>query len=394
MKNTVKKEPVYLLLLPLPPPFAGPETVARGLVDSLAELGTITYKLVNSTLQKTNKSKGKLSISGLAVFFRVLHKYISSLQNTDLVYMYLCSSKVGFIRDSVYIFTARIFHKKIVAQYHGGNFHSFYDRQSFLYKAFIRFTLLKLQRLFVLGNSLRKMFTGILPNDRVSILYNGIDTSLFPMKTVSARKEFTIFFMGHLTFPKGFYDLVIAYKILYKKYGSHIRLVFAGERVGYKLELKQFLNKQWSEYYVANIEHINAVIEDFIDSCSNYNASYLGIIDAQQRITALHNASLFVLPSHTEGMSMSCIEAMSVGLPVVVTAVGAMSEIVIDTKGGLITETGDPETLASCMEKIFLNSDLAQKMGDYNSKFVANHLNITDITAQLHHQLVSLIIDD
>ena len=60
----------------------------------------------------------------------------------------------------------------------------------------------------------------------------------------------------------------------------------------------------------------------------------------------LSRASLFVLPSHSEGISLTLLEAMARGLPVVTTSVGGNTEVVIDGETGFLVPADDPAALA------------------------------------------------
>lgn len=391
MNININTKPVILFLLPLPPPFAGPETIALGTIESLHAINCYDFILVNSTIRVLNQNKGKFDLSGIFAFISVFRKFISHLLESKVVFMYLCSSKIGFIRDSIYILCGILFGNKVIAQYHGGNFRSFYNHRSLIYRAFIRFTLSKLSNLIVLGESLAPMYKDIYPLNRIVFLRNGVNPSLFPVKKQSYSSSFTIFFLGHLTFPKGFYDLVIAYKSLYRKHGNKISFIFAGERVGYKTELASYLTTEWANFYLENIDNIVDTMRDFIDNADSFNAKYLGLINPKQRLQILHTSDLFVLPSYSEGLSMSCIEAMAVGLPIITTPVGAMSEIVLNGKGGIIVEVGKPEQLAAKIEMLLFNRKLTYEMASFNQKFARQKLDIKTISTELYQLLSSLL---
>ncbi len=72
---------------------------------------------------------------------------------------------------------------------------------------------------------------------------------------------------------------------------------------------------------------------------------------------------VFVLSSLYEGLPVSLLEAMASSLPVVVTRVGGMSEVVVDGKTGFIVEPGRTEELRMRIEQLLLNKDIRTKLG-------------------------------
>lgn len=77
----------------------------------------------------------------------------------------------------------------------------------------------------------------------------------------------------------------------------------------------------------------------------------------------LAKASLFVLPSHSEGISLTLLEAMASGLPVVTTKVGGNSEVVMDRETGLLVPAADAGSLAAAICQVFQNAEKSQLMG-------------------------------
>jgi sugar transferase (PEP-CTERM/EpsH1 system associated) len=77
----------------------------------------------------------------------------------------------------------------------------------------------------------------------------------------------------------------------------------------------------------------------------------------------LGNASMFVLPSLTEGISLTLLEAMARGLPVVATEVGGNPEVVENGKTGFLVPAQDPQALAQAMSRIHRDPKLGREMG-------------------------------
>jgi len=71
----------------------------------------------------------------------------------------------------------------------------------------------------------------------------------------------------------------------------------------------------------------------------------------------------FVLASRKEGMPLALLEAMAAGLPVIVTNVGGMPEVVDYGHAGLIIPPEDPEELAAAILDLIARPELAEELG-------------------------------
>ncbi len=110
------------------------------------------------------------------------------------------------------------------------------------------------------------------------------------------------------------------------------------------------------------------------------NISFLGEI--QDVPALLARASLFVLPSQTEGVSLTLLEAMARGLPIVTTRVGGNPEVVDHGVTGMLVPSRDPVPLACAINEILANPDLGERMGRAGRERVENNFDIRKMMAQ------------
>ncbi len=74
--------------------------------------------------------------------------------------------------------------------------------------------------------------------------------------------------------------------------------------------------------------------------------------DQSEQINGLESIDIFALPSKTEGMPQTLIEAMSRGKIVVASDNLASRDLIVDGKNGFIFENGNPKSLANLLRKI------------------------------------------
>jgi glycosyltransferase involved in cell wall biosynthesis len=103
----------------------------------------------------------------------------------------------------------------------------------------------------------------------------------------------------------------------------------------------------------------------------------------------LARARLFVLPSLTEGISLTLLEAMARGLPVVATAVGGNPEVVADGEPGLLIPARDPNALAEAVLGLWQDGELCRAMGAAGRRRVEEHFDIRRMVARYESMYLS-----
>lgn len=110
------------------------------------------------------------------------------------------------------------------------------------------------------------------------------------------------------------------------------------------------------------------------------HVDFLG--EVQDVAALLSDASLSVLPSLTEGISLTILEAMSLGLPVVATRTGGTPEVVIDGVTGLLVPPRDPTALAGGLLRIWRDRELGARMGEAGRRRVESHFDVRRMVAE------------
>ncbi|HYG78467.1 MAG TPA: glycosyltransferase family 4 protein [Planctomycetota bacterium] len=85
---------------------------------------------------------------------------------------------------------------------------------------------------------------------------------------------------------------------------------------------------------------------------------------------------LYVNSSWTEGISVSILEAMSAGLPIVATAVGGTPQIVKPFQNGILVLPRDPDALAQAILKLSLDAELCARLGQNSCKLVEENWSL------------------
>jgi len=183
------------------------------------------------------------------------------------------------------------------------------------------------------------------PN-KLKVIYNGIDTNKFqPNKNESLKKELALAnndiivgAIGNIRKPKA-YDILIRAAAIAVKQMPHIKFVIVGEN---KNTLYEELIKQRSDLKLDN------------------NVLFLGFRNNVTEI--LNGLDLFLLSSTSEGFSISTIEAMACGVPVIVTKSGGPQEIVTHNHDGIIVNINSSTEIAEAILKLAQNQTLQNQL--------------------------------
>lgn len=193
---------------------------------------------------------------------------------------------------------------------------------------------------------------GVAPR-RVRTIVNGVDPARFAF--LGPADSSTVVAVGRLSPEKGFDTLIEAIALASAEHPS-LRLELAGNGPCLP-ELRRLADRLG--------------ISDRV--------TFLGEVADVPAVLA--RAALFVLPSLTEGISLTLLEAMARGLPVVATAVGGTPEVVIDGETGRLAPPRAPVELARMIVSTLGDPEASRRMGMAGRHRVENHFDVRKMVA-------------
>jgi len=98
------------------------------------------------------------------------------------------------------------------------------------------------------------------------------------------------------------------------------------------------------------------------------NVHFLGYRDDVPQL--LKSSDIFLLPSYREGLSRSLMEAMSAGLPCIVSEIRGNVDLIKDGEGGFTHKPNDKDKLFQVLKILIEDEEVRKRMGLYNYKSV------------------------
>jgi glycosyltransferase involved in cell wall biosynthesis len=196
---------------------------------------------------------------------------------------------------------------------------------------------------------------------------NGVDVGIFsrPEPGDILEKQYPqiigrriILFLGRLGPGKGLNLLIPAFKQVNIRFPDTILVLVGPGDKGYERFVKKLIHKHKLE-----------------------NASLLtGLVIGTKKVNWLHSTDVFVLPSYGEGFSMSTLEAMASGVPVVITQTCNFPEVE-KHNAGIITDT-EVNSIAEGICQILHDRSAAFQMGQNGKNLVATQFSWQDISRE------------
>jgi glycosyltransferase involved in cell wall biosynthesis len=190
------------------------------------------------------------------------------------------------------------------------------------------------------------------PPERIALIPNGVETATFaPAPIRSSAEPPVVIFVGRLTTQKNL-----------------PRLIEAVARMQTKAELHLIGGGELHDELAAQAAALGVSVR------------FLGVIAHTELPAHLVAASVFALPSLTEGHPKALIEAMSCGLPCVASDCDGNRLLIRHGETGLLVAPDDVNGLAHSLDRLLADRDYAMQLGAAARRYIVETLDI--------HQLI------
>jgi glycosyltransferase involved in cell wall biosynthesis len=217
-----------------------------------------------------------------------------------------------------------------------------------LYASLERIVTAKSDSVVCVGEILRQQVSGwkMAPPEKVVTIHSGIDFSSYVAKRapIDLKRELglngewpIIGSIGHLVEAKAQHHLIESVGHLIRKYPK-IKLLLVGEG-----PLRSFLERRIQDLGLSSSVSLLGERNDIAD--------ILSILD------------VYAMSSRREGVGRALTEAMYFALPVVVTAVGGVEELISHEKTGLLVPAHNSMALAAAIDRLVSDVGLARRLG-------------------------------
>lgn len=308
---------------PLPPAVGGMASVLGALQASTLP------RRVDLALFETGKTTppGRPLWQGIAARLALMARWWKLLgrRPRPLAHIHTCSGLTFFL-DGALLVLSRLRGSPVVLHVHGARFDEFLDGLPAPLAALARWLGRRATVVIVLSPEWQERLARRWPGARLQVVGNGVAAPRLAQDVGARAVRYA--FLGNLGQRKGVPVLLQAAALARQPWT--LELAGGEEEPGFAA---------WTD---AEIQRLGL----------QARVRRLGPLVGDAKLEWLAGSQGFVLPSLAEGLPMALLEAMAMALPSVVSAVGAMPEVVRDRVEGRVVPPSDAAALAEALDEL------------------------------------------
>jgi glycosyltransferase involved in cell wall biosynthesis len=120
-------------------------------------------------------------------------------------------------------------------------------------------------------------------------------------------------------------------------------------------------------------------------------ASALAMLGSRPAAEVLPRWSVFVCSSRSEAFPLATLEAMAMGIPVLATTVGGMTEQIDHLETGILVRPDDPEAIARWLVRLHDDAELRGRVGHAGAERVRTEFTLTRQAEGLHRAYLAAL---
>jgi glycosyltransferase involved in cell wall biosynthesis len=352
-----------LFIGPLPGPVTGQSVACQAFFDELSR----AHRVVLVDLSKGTFRQGVSSTSRIAEVAGILRRVWRGRRSADVIYLTVSESYAGNLKDVlIYAICYRQLSRMVIHLHGGAGMRRLMLGGNALVRRVNAFFLRRLGGVVVLGPTHVPIYRGIVPDDRIHVVPNFADDSLFTTPDCVAakfeRRPLRLLFLSNLLPGKGHEELVEAFFALDADTRAAIEIDFAG---GFETDEQQ-------ARFLAGIAGVE-------------NIRYHGTVIGERKRELFDRAHVFCLPTYYpyEGQPISILEAYAAGCAVISTDHSGIPDVFRgDVNGFLVSPRSVPE-LARAIARAVAETDRVRAMAMSNLEAARTRYRAADYQRSL-----------
>ena len=328
--------------------------------------------LYNSELNSAANPAGavefeKVDITNNKNFLKNLLKISKS--KADLFYFTISQTKGGNLRDLVIFKLLELQNKKCLIHLHGGYYRQLVDNDMAGWQRKANYKAIKkLTGAIVLSKSLKKIFEGMIDDDKIFVVENCVDDQYLltdkeieeKLAALGNKKVLHVLWLSNFIRSKG-YPFVLEMAKAEKE-----RVDAGGEKRFHFDFAGKFFEDSEKEYFEGYVK--DNELEDYV--------AYHGIVGGEKKKNLLKECYIFALPTRypNEGQPISILEAMGNGMFIITTDHAGIPDIVEDGVNGIVMKN-EEENSALVERLLEVNVNQLENIIKNNREYCTNRFS-------------------
>lgn len=138
-----------------------------------------------------------------------------------------------------------------------------------------------------------------------------------------------------------------------------------------------------AELLIAGAGPDEAEMRSRLEHSKTLNYSLIGHVEGKEKISVFKRSSVYVLPSVLEGLPLSVLEGMALGLPIITRPVGGLKDFFQVDKMGYLMNGVDPAELAGLLHQCLRKTEALVEMGIFNYRYARENFLASRIAESL-----------